>query len=187
MFVFALATQAMAEVKPPNVVFFLVHDKKEAKPHLIEKYKNKIVAVALEEIVRHAPKSGANFITSETNPLYAAMIETLDNSVGRVVSKLKEIGEYENTLLAFGEQPDHTYLYHEFMMGKAQPYYSRSLRYGDWKAVQVAKSKNGNGFKPIELYNLKEDTGETKNLAKQYPEIVAKMERFMEEAHRPLD
>ena len=80
-----------------------------------------------------------------------------------------------------------TRIYHEFIRGNAKPYSSRSLRQGDWKAVQVAKTKKqGEGFHSIELYNLKEDLGETEDLAKQYPEIVDQMERYMDEAHTPL-
>ena len=33
--------------------------------------------------------------------VYAAMVSSLDDSVGKVVEKLKEIGQYENTLIAF--------------------------------------------------------------------------------------
>ena len=36
---------------------------------------------------------------------------------------------------------------------------------------------------PNDLCNVSEDTGETKNLAKQYPEVVAKEERLFKEAH----
>ncbi len=91
------------------------------------------------------------------------------------------------TLLGQGEQTPHKYIYHEFIRGNAKPYSSRSLRQGDWKAVQIAKCQDqGGGFDSIELYNLKDDLGETKNLANQYPEIVDKMERFMDEAHTPL-
>jgi arylsulfatase A-like enzyme len=91
------------------------------------------------------------------------------------------------TLLGQGKQTAHKYIYHEFIRGNAKPYSSRSLRQGDWKAVQVAKDKKqGGGFHSIELYNLKDDLGETKDLAKQYPEIVSKMERLMDEAHTPL-
>ena len=39
---------------------------------------------------------------------------------------------------------------------------------------------------PVELYNLKDDPGETKNLAEQFPEVLSKMERFMDEAHTPM-
>jgi len=33
--------------------------------------------------------------------VYAAMVAALDDSVGRIVSKLKEIGQYDNTIIAF--------------------------------------------------------------------------------------
>ena len=88
------------------------------------------------------------------------------------------------TLLGQGQQPQHTYIYHEFIRGKTKPYSARSIRLGDWKAVQT-KGKKG-AFNAIELYNLKEDLGETKDLAKQFPEIVKEMERTMDEAHTPL-
>lgn len=84
-----------------NFWYYSVHNQKEAKPELIKKYEEKIAAMGLEETVRVDPKTGSRLVSSETNPLYAAMIETLDDSVGRVVAKLKEIGEYENTLFVF--------------------------------------------------------------------------------------
>jgi arylsulfatase A-like enzyme len=57
--------------------------------------------MGLVKTVRHDPKTGKDLLTSETNPVYAGMIETVDDSVGRVMEKLKEIGEYENTLFVF--------------------------------------------------------------------------------------
>ncbi len=87
------------------------------------------------------------------------------------------------TLLAKGEQDKHNYIYHEFIKKNAKPYFARSLRYGDWKAVQTMNKK---GLAPIELYDLKADPSETKNLAKQHPEILTKVREFMEEAHVPL-
>ena len=38
-----------------------------------------------------------------------------------------------------------------------------------------------------DLCNVPEDTGETKNLAKQYPEVVAKAERLFKKAHAPSE
>jgi arylsulfatase A-like enzyme len=91
------------------------------------------------------------------------------------------------TLLAKGSQQEHKYIYHEFIEAgmRSRSFTKRSLRYGDWKAVQV-KDKKTDAFKPMELYNLKNDLGETKNLAKQYPETLTKMRSFMEEAHVSL-
>ena len=40
---------------------------------------------------------------------------------------------------------------------------------------------------PNGLCNVSKDTGETKNLAKQYPEVVAKAERLFKEAHAPSE
>lgn len=115
------------------------------------------------------------------------IVPTMAELIGQPIPLQSDGISIVPTLLAKGEQAQHKYLYHELIMGKSEPYYSRSLRFGDWKAVQVAKSKDGGGFKSIELYNLKDDLGETKNLAKQYPEIVTKLEAFMDEAHTPLD
>lgn len=84
-----------------NFWYYSVHNKKEAKPELIKKYEQKIAALGLQKTVRHDPKTGSDLLTSETNATYAAMLETLDDSVGRVVEKLKAIGEYDNTLIVF--------------------------------------------------------------------------------------
>jgi len=62
---------------------FLVHVPLEAKAALIEKYRQK------------KPVRGHH------NPTYAAMIENLDASFGRVLKKLDELGLSENTLVVF--------------------------------------------------------------------------------------
>ena len=84
-----------------NFWFYSVHNKKEAKKELIKKYERKIKAMGLTKIVRHDPKTGKDLVTSETNAKYAAMLETVDTNVGRILEKLKAIGEYDNTLFIF--------------------------------------------------------------------------------------
>ena len=50
---------------------------------------------------------------------------------------------------------------------------------GNWKGVRyTSKGK-------LELYDLKADIGETTNIANQNPEIVAKIEEYMNTAHTP--
>jgi len=72
-----------------NKPFFLylshhaVHTPIQAKKEIIEKYKKK------------QPSGGHN------NPTYAAMIESVDESVGRVMDKLDELGLTENTVVFF--------------------------------------------------------------------------------------
>jgi arylsulfatase A-like enzyme len=47
---------------------------------------------------------------------------------------------------------------------------NRAVRVGDWKLVQF-------GGNPVELYDLEHDVGETRNLAGERPETVARLER----------
>ena len=86
------------------------------------------------------------------------------------------------TLLGGGrKQPDHEYLYWEFHeQGKKQ-----AVRMGDWKGVRLNVAKTPDG--PIELYNLKDDIGETKNVAARHSEIVAKIDEYMKAAHVPSE
>ena len=62
---------------------FGVHSPHQAKPELIAKFKNK-------------PGVGGH-----NNPTYAAMIASVDESVGRVMAKLEELKLAENTVLIF--------------------------------------------------------------------------------------
>lgn len=58
-----------------------------------------------------------------------------------------------------------------------------SLRQGDWKLILGRGSggwTKGGDDQPVQLYNLAEDIGETKNLAAEYPERVAAMKVQME-------
>src|SRR5581483_953099 len=52
-------------------------------------------------------------------------------------------------------------------------------RYGDWKAVRPQAGA------AIELYNLKNDPGEQKNVAADHPEILQKLEPMLKAAHQP--
>ena len=40
---------------------------------------------------------------------------------------------------------------------------------------------------PVELYNLKDDIGETNELIAKYSELTAKVEKLFEEAHVPSE
>ncbi len=68
-------------------------------------------------------------------------------------------------------QAHHEYLYWKF--GKKE-----AVRMGTWKAVRLAPDR------PIELYNLAEDVGETNNLAGEHPEVVGRMQAAMRQAVR---
>ena len=76
------------------------------------------------------------------------------------------------------EQPPRPFLYREFPSYGVQ----QSIRVGDWKAVRQNMSQ---GNLDIELYNLAQDVGEKVNLAKQEPQIVARLAKLMEREHTP--
>jgi arylsulfatase A-like enzyme len=76
------------------------------------------------------------------------------------------------TLLGKPQKP-HDYLYWEFPEKIGQ----QAVRIGDWKGIRVNVKKQPEG--PIELYDLKSDLAESKNVAAEHPDIVARMAEIM--------
>jgi len=76
------------------------------------------------------------------------------------------------TLLGGDKQEEHEYLYWEF-----KPSEQQAVRYGEWKGVRINILKDPDS--PIALYNLHDDIGETTDVAKEHPDIVAKIRDFM--------
>ena len=74
---------------------------------------------------------------------------------------------------------EHQPLYWEFY----EHGFQQAVRMGDWKAVRLAPDK------PLELYNIASDVGETKDVAAQNPKVVEKIEKFLKTArtHHPLE
>ncbi|NQX01451.1 sulfatase-like hydrolase/transferase, partial [bacterium] len=92
-----------AQQKKPFLLYFsdyAVHTPLQAKPETIEKYKAKAAKLA---------KSGPEFLTDhgrpvrqiQDHPVYGAMVENMDDSVGRVMAKLKELKLDTNTIVIF--------------------------------------------------------------------------------------
>jgi len=71
-----------------------------------------------------------------------------------------------------GPAPKREYFYWELHEGAS----IQAIRFGDWKAVRNGPSK------AIELYDLSTDESESKDMAAEKPELVAKAEAMMREA-----
>jgi arylsulfatase A-like enzyme len=69
-------------------------------------------------------------------------------------------------------QRSHEYLYWEFF----ERGFVQAVRMGRWKAVRFGTKE------PIELYDLAADIGETRSVAAQHPDVVAKIEQVMASA-----
>ncbi len=63
----------------------------------------------------------------------------------------------------------------EYHYWEAAP--AQALRQGDWKVYRDAPDK------PVELYNLGSDIGETRDVAGQHRDIAARLETLMSQAH----
>jgi arylsulfatase A-like enzyme len=80
-----------------------------------------------------------------------------------------------------GKQKDHQHLYWEFHEQGGR----MALRRGDWKLVWNNIDKDPQGVP--ELYNLKDDPSETKNLADKRPDAVKDMKKTMLAQHERSD
>jgi arylsulfatase A-like enzyme len=91
--------------------FYLVHTPLQGKNELIDKYREKrkkmgsdtVQEVLLDqEWMRYATtKSDYRERVVQAHPVYASMVESLDQNIGRVIDHLKEAGLYDNTLIIF--------------------------------------------------------------------------------------
>ena len=75
-------------------------------------------------------------------------------------------------LLGQKQTNQHEFLYWEFHEKGSK----QAVRMGDWKAVRLAPGK------PLELYDLKNDLAETKDVASEHSDVVARIEEYLKTA-----
>jgi arylsulfatase A-like enzyme len=114
--------------------------------------------------------------TSDYVGYFADLMPTLAEVAGVPSPKGIDGLSFLPTLLGHAsEQKQHPFLYWEFYEQGGR----QGVRMGDWKGI--AQPFAG----PIELYNLKSDLGETKNVAAEHPEVVQAIRAIMEKEHVP--
>jgi arylsulfatase A-like enzyme len=77
------------------------------------------------------------------------------------------------------DQKRHEFLYWEYVVQRG----SQAIRMGDWKAVRSGLALESPS--KLELYNLKTDPRETKDVSAQQPEVVEKILRIARAEHTP--
>jgi arylsulfatase A len=233
-----------------NLWLYNVHTPLQAKEDKVNRYMSLVDSTRLQ-----------------MNPVYAAMVEHVDDAVGQLIAKLKELGQYDNTIIVFtsdnggliangsrkvtNNSPlrlgkghiyeggvrvpffikqvnqkaagvvNHTpvisndflptfvdmlqlpvskpvqqgfdgvsltpllkdkpttlkrkaiyWHYPHYHTEGATPY--SAVRYGDWKLIHIIETNT------YELYNLKQDIGETNNLAASHPKMLKKLTKNLE-------
>lgn len=79
---------------------YAVHTPLQARPAMISKYKAK-AATLKSDGPEFLPDSSRNVRQIQNHAVYGAMVEDMDASVGRVLSKLDELGLATNTIVIF--------------------------------------------------------------------------------------
>ena len=78
------------------------------------------------------------------------------------------------TLLGQEQEESHEYLYWDY--GHVRDTFKQAVRFGDWKGVRVGRKSK------MEIYDLKNDLGEIRNVAGEHPDLAAQAEEYMKEA-----
>jgi arylsulfatase A-like enzyme len=257
-----------------NLWYYAVHTPIQAKQELVEKYRRKAREMGIEDVSNMQPlgidpfdpegKRQVKKRTVQAYADYAAMIETFDANIGRIVEYLKRTGQWDNTIIVFTsdngglstglegsvtsneplnagkgwmyeggtrvstivrapgvtpeasrcEQPVTSTDFYPTLLdligadplpaqhsdgvtlrplleetGRLKrdaifwhfPHYSNmrnrpgcSVRMGDWKLLEFFEDGH------LELYNLRDDIGETRNLAQQEPQRCGQMLQRLE-------
>ena len=124
-------------------------------------------------MIAHWPGKIAPGQVSDHLCYFPDMMPTLANLAG--VETPADSDGISMTKELFGksaEQRQHEYLYWE--LGA-----KRAVRMQNWKATRPSQGK------AWELYDLSVDLSETKDLSKENPEMLAKLQQFAKDAHQP--
>jgi arylsulfatase A-like enzyme len=90
-----------------NRPFFLyqsyhtVHTPIQAKKELIEKYKAKAAGLDAAKLRADLPEADFKARGAQSHPVYAAMVESMDTNIGRILAALERLGLADSTAVIF--------------------------------------------------------------------------------------
>lgn len=118
------------------------------------------------------PGSTSNLISAQYD-----LLATLGELTGQKVANTDGISFLPTLLGKTKAQVKHPYLYFEFPEKGGQV----AIRMGDWKGVRTNVKKDPNS--PWQVYHLKTDRNETKDLAASHPDLVAQFQAIVKKEH----
>jgi arylsulfatase A-like enzyme len=94
-----------------NMWYYQVHTPLQGKEEYVKRYEEKALAMGLDKVktfekgepMKTVDKKGqcVKRRLVQSDPVYAAMIQSLDESVGRILDAVEETGQAENTIVIF--------------------------------------------------------------------------------------
>jgi len=131
-------------------------------------------------IARWPERIGAGSESSHISAFWDVM-PTVAELVGVSISDTLDGISFLPTLTGKGEQEEHDYLYWEFHEKGGRI----AARMGKWKGIKYDVQEEPG--KPIELYDLSLDPGETRNVASEFPDMVEELTGIMISARTESD
>lgn len=113
--------------------------------------------------------------TSDLLATHADFLPTAAETVGAATPAGVDGVSLLPTLLGKTQTAQHESVYFEIY----EPYFQQAVRWGDWKGYRLGTKA------PLELYNLKVDPAEQRNIADAHPEVVRRIEAIMTAEHTP--
>ncbi|MBE0537859.1 MAG: sulfatase [Phycisphaerae bacterium] len=80
---------------------YAVHNPQQAKAEYIEKYKAKLEKMPASDQPEFIAEGASQARQIQNKPVYAAMVQSVDDSVGRVMAELARLGLADNTVVIF--------------------------------------------------------------------------------------
>ncbi len=124
-------------------------------------------------IVRWPGRVPAGRVSAEPWAFWDVLPTCAELAGGVVPPEVKPSGLSVVPALLGGPMPQRDFFYWEIH----EPWSSRAVRFGDIKAVRPAWTA------PVEIYDLKTDTAEARDLAGERPDLVAQSERWFAAGH----